>query len=59
MSKALPRDGKAFAIMEKFCTTMETKKPPIEHVKNLWNEKGIILRIKLMKWDKKCVKLEV
>jgi hypothetical protein len=50
---------KLSAVMEKFCTTMERKKPPIENVKNLWNEKGIRLRIKLMKWDKKCVKLEV
>jgi hypothetical protein len=50
---------KLSTILEKFCTTMERKKPPIENVKNLWNEKGIRLRIKLMKWDKNCVKLEV
>jgi hypothetical protein len=50
---------KLYAMMEKFCTTMERKKPLVEHVKNLWNEKGIRLKIELMKWDKKCVKLEV
>jgi hypothetical protein len=38
---------------------MERKKPLVEHVKNLWNEKGIGLKIELMQWDKKCIKFEV
>jgi hypothetical protein len=39
---------KLCAMMEKFCTMMERKKPPMDHVKNLWNEKGIGLKIELM-----------
>jgi hypothetical protein len=45
--------------MKKLCVMMERKKPLVERVKNLWNEKRIRLKIELMQWDKKCVKLEV
>jgi hypothetical protein len=50
---------KLCAMMGKFCNTMERKEPLVEHMKNLWNENGIRMKIKLMKWDKKCVKLKV
>jgi hypothetical protein len=50
---------KLCAMIEKLCTTMERKNPLVECVKNLWNEIGIGLKIELMQWEKKCVKLEV
>jgi hypothetical protein len=45
--------------MEKLCPTMMKRKPPSEHLKNLWNEKRTSLKIEWMQWDKKCAKLEV
>jgi hypothetical protein len=32
--------------MEKLCTTLMERKAPMEYLNNLWNEKGIGLKIK-------------
>jgi hypothetical protein len=39
---------KLCAEMEKLCIVMMRKKPLVEHLKNLWNEKRTRLKIKLM-----------
>jgi hypothetical protein len=59
VSKPLPRDGKTLRHDGEVLHHNGEIKPLVEHVKNLWNEKNIKLKIELMKWDKKCVKLEV
>jgi hypothetical protein len=37
---------KLYARMEKLCATMMKRKPPMECLKNVWNENGIGLKIK-------------
>jgi hypothetical protein len=39
---------KLYIKMETFCIVMMRKKPLVEHLKNLWNEKKSRLKIELM-----------